>query len=144
MPTFNKGDLFEAPGIHIVGASSSISQDDTLVMGIGAPYAMKRRYPEAPKIFGSMIKDYCGNKGVFGLLLYGRIGILQSRLHFNDKINLPLLIYGVKILGTVAEGRQSMVYNLTHPGLGYDKSINPEIESLLAGLPENVHIWQRG
>lgn len=143
MPEYRKGDMFDAPGVHIVAASSSLSQDVTLIMGLGAAYAMKRRYQRAPKLFGEMIHDYCGHQGSYGLLLYGGMGILQTRVHYNDKIDLNLVKYGLKILRTIAEGNPTLLYNLTHPGLGYDRSKLPGIEKVLEGLPNNVIIWER-
>lgn len=143
MPRYKKGDLFEAPGVHIVTCNSFISQDSTLVMGLGAAYALKRKYPDAPRTFGTMIKGYCGHLGTYGLLLYGTMGILQGRYHYKDRLDARLIIYGLKVLSAIAEGRPAMVYNLTHPGMGYDKSIMPEIETVLEKLPDNVHIWQK-
>ncbi len=144
MSQVKQGDLFEAPGVHIVTASSCISQDNTLVMGLGACYAMKCRHADTPKQFGMMISSYCGHLGVYGLLLHGKRGILQSRRHFNDRIDVPLILYGLKILAAVAEGQPTMAFNLIHPGMGYDRSMNPEIETMLRNLPDNIHIWTRG
>jgi hypothetical protein len=144
MPHFKQGDLFDAPGVHIVTASSCISQENTLVMGLGACYAMKCRYPDAPEHFGTMISNYCGQLGVYGLLLHGKRGILQSRRHFNDRVDVQLIMYGVKILAAIAEGQPTMAYNLIHPGMGYGRSMIPEIEALLKNLPDNIHIWKRG
>ncbi len=135
--------MFDAPGVHIVAASSSLSQDGTLIMGLGAAYAMKRKYHIAPKLFGEMIKNYCGHLGSYGLLLYGGMGILQTRSHYNDKIDVNLVKYGLRILHTIAEGNPTIMYNLTHPGLGYDGSKLPNIEKALAGLPDNLFIWER-
>ena len=53
MPQYKKGELFDAPGTHIVTSSSFISSDGTLVMSMGAGLAMKVRHPEIPKIFGA-------------------------------------------------------------------------------------------
>ena len=143
MPLFKQGDMFDAPGIHIVTSHSHLSQDNTLVMGLGAAAAMKSRYPDAPRIFGAMVKDYCGHLGTYGLMLYGRMGILQARCDFNDRVDAGLVIYGLQILKAIAEGPRSVVYNLTHPGMAYGGAMNPEIETLLKSLPDNMHIWTR-
>ncbi len=143
MPQIKKGDLFEAAGVHIVTASSFLSQDNTLVMGLGAAYAMKLRHPDTPKIFGAMVGEYCGHLGTYGLLLYGTKGILQYKCHYNERLDPNLISYGLSILYAIAEGRPDLVYNLSHPGLGYDKTGIPEVESLLEHLPDNVHVWQR-
>ncbi len=143
MPHYKKGELFDAPGVHIVTASSFLSQDDTLVMGLGAAYAMKCRYPDAPRIFGTMLRQYCGHLGTYGLLIYGNIGILQYKCHFNDRIDSGLISYGLKILAAAAEGQRALIFNITHPGLGYDKTGIPAIDFHLSTLPPNIHIWQR-
>ncbi len=143
MPQFRKGDLFEAPGVHIVTASSYISQDNTLVMGLGAAYAMKCRHPETPRLFGTMIKDYCGHLGTYGLLLCGSKGILQYKCHYNDKLDAGIISYGLTVLSAIARGQQSLIFNITYPGLGFDKAGIPEVNSLLEKLPSNIHIWQR-
>jgi len=143
MPTYRTGDMFDAPGIHIVTASASISQDDTLVMGLGAAYAMKRKHPQAPKLFGAMVREYCGEGGVFGFLFFGSIGILQTRLHYNGKSDAALITYGLNILRVIAEGQPGIVFNLTHPGVVFGKTKVPEVEAVLDTLPANVVVWER-
>jgi len=143
MPQYKKGDLFKAPGVHIVTASSYLSQTSSLVMGLGAAYSMKLCYPDMPGIFGAMIKEYCGHLGTYGLLLHGTKGILQYKLHYRERPDAALICYGLKILSAVAEGRPTVVYNMNHPGLGYDKTGIPEVELLIEHLPANVHIWER-
>ena len=77
MPTYEKGEMFDSPGVHIVTASSFISNDGTLVMSMGAGLSLKTRYPDMPKVFDAIIKEYCGHQGRYGLILFGNRGILQ-------------------------------------------------------------------
>lgn len=143
MTTFRKGDLFEAEGISIVTASSTLSQDSTLVMGLGAAYAMKCKHPRAPKIFGAMIKEYCGDCGVYGLLLFGRVGVLQTKCHYNGKVDAGLITYGLSILRVIAQGQRGITFNLTHPGMAYGKATIPEVETLINDMPANVVVWEK-
>ena len=143
MTTFRKGDMFEAAGISIVTASSTLSQDSTLVMGLGAAYAMKCKFPRAPKIFGAMIKEYCGDGGVYGLLLFGSVGVLQTKCHYNDKVDGALITYGLNILQVIAQGQQGITFNLTHPGMAYGKATLPEVETFINALPANVVVWEK-
>jgi hypothetical protein len=135
--------MFEATGIHIVTASSSLSQDGTLVMGLGAAYAMKLKYPRASKVFGAMIKEYCGNAGVYGFLLFGSVGVLQTKMHYNDKIDPKLIHYGLNILTAIAHGQPKLNFNLTHPGVGYGKAKISEVAKAIEALPNNVVIWEK-
>jgi hypothetical protein len=143
MTTFRKGDLLEAPGIRIVTASSTLSQDDTLVMGLGAAYAMKCKFPRAPKLFGAMIKEYCGDCGVYGLQLFGSLGVLQTKCHYNDKVDAALITYGLSILQAVAQGQQAITFNLTHPGMAYGKTTLPVVERFINDMPANVVVWEK-
>jgi hypothetical protein len=143
MPVYQKGEMFDTPGIHIVTANSYISSDGTLVMSMGAGLAMKERFPELPKIFGTMIKEYCGHLGRYGLILYGSKGILQTRYDLSGKMEPELIKYGLKVLFSVAEGNPALKYHLNHPGVSLNKMSIPGIDTLLGSLPENVRIWEK-
>ena len=143
MPTYKTGEMFDAPGIHIVTANSFISGDGTLVMSMGASLAMKSRHPEVPRIFGSMIRDYCGHLGTYGLLLYGSTGILQIRSDIQGKLDPELIKYGLKILYSIAIGNPGLTYHVNHPGVSLRNVSIPEIDKLLTSLPANVCVWKK-
>ena len=143
MPQYKKGELFDAPGIHIVTSSSFISSDGTLVMSMGAGLAMKVRHPEIPKIFGAFIREYCGHLGKYGLILCGTKGILQTRRDLGGKMDPELIIYGMKILYSIAEGNPSITYHLNRPGVSLYNLSMSEIDRLVEGLPKNVWIWEK-
>jgi hypothetical protein len=143
MPTYEKGEMFDSPGVHIVTASSFISNDGTLVMSMGAGLSLKTRYPDMPKVFGAMIREYCGHQGRYGLILFGNKGILQTRHDMGGRMEPDLIKYGLKILYSVAEGNPAMIYHLNHPGVSLNNISIPEIDKLLDSLPENVWVWQK-
>lgn len=143
MPTYEKGEMFDSPGVHIVTASSFISNDGTLVMSMGAGLSLKKRYPDMPKVFGAIIREYCGHQGRYGLILFGNKGILQTRYGMGGKMEPDLIKYGLKILFSVAEGNPAMTYHLNHPGLSLNKMSIPGIDNLFGSLPANVRIWQK-
>jgi hypothetical protein len=143
MPTYRTGEMFDAQGIHIVTANSFISSDGTLVMNMGAGLAMKMRFPEVPKIFGMVIRNYCGHMGKYGLLLCGNKGILQTRRDLAGKMDPELIKYGLKILYAVSEGNRELTYHLNHPGVSLNNMSITEIDKLLKLLPENVNIWDK-
>lgn len=135
--------MFDAPGIHIVTASSFLSAEGTLVMSMGAGLALKTRHPELPRVFGAMIRDYCGHQGRYGLILHGRKGILQTRTDMSGRMEPDLIKYGLKVLFCVAEGNPGMTYHLNHPGISLNKMTIPEVDKMLNSLPQNVCIWQK-
>lgn len=143
MPTYKKGEMFDAPGIHIVTANSFISGEGTLVMSMGAGLSLKSRYPDLPRTFGTIVKDYCGHLGRYGLLLYGNKGILQTRYEMGGKMDMDVIKYGLKILYSIAEGNPRMTYHLNHPGVSLNKMSMPEVDKLLEMLPKNVWIWNK-
>jgi hypothetical protein len=143
MPTYKKGEMFDAPGVHIVTASSFISNDGTLVMSMGAGLSLKTRYPDLPKVFGAIIREYCGHQGRYGLILHGNKGVLQTRYDMGGRMEPDVIKYGLKILYSIAEGNPAMTYHLNHPGVSLNKMSIPEIDKLLGSLPENVWIWQK-
>ena len=104
MPPYEKGEMFDSPGVHIVTASSFISNDGTLVMSMGAGLSLKTRYPDMPKVFGAIIREYCGHQGRSGLILFGNKGILQTRYDMGGRMEPDLIKYGLKILFSVAGG----------------------------------------
>jgi hypothetical protein len=143
MPKFMKGEMFDSPGVHIVTASSFISEEGTLVMSMGAGLSLKSRHPDLPKIFGSIIRDYCGHQGRYGLLLYGRNGILQTRTDMGGRMDPELIKYGLKVLFSVAEGNPGLTYHVNHPGVSLNKMTIPEVDKVLNSLPANVWVWQK-
>jgi len=143
MPLYKKGEMFDAPGVHIVTANSFISGDGTLVMAMGAGLSLKSRYPELPKVLGTMVKEYCGHLGKYGLILFGSKGILQTRRDPSGKMDPELITYGLKVLFSIAEGNPGVIYHLNHPGVSLNKMSIPDIDQLLGSLPENVWIWLR-
>lgn len=143
VPEYKKGELFDSPGIHIVTASSFISGDGTLVMSMGAGLAMKRRHPELPKVFGALIREYCGHLGKYGLLLCGTKGVLQTRRELGGKMDPELITYGLKILFAVAEGNPSLTYHLSRPGMSLHKLTMSGIDRLLESMPQNVWVWEK-
>jgi hypothetical protein len=143
MPKHMAGEMFDHPGIHIVTSNSYISDDGTLVMSMGAGLALKTRYPDLPKIFGTMVKGFCGHLGSYGLILYGGNGIIQTRRDIQGKMEPDLIKYGLKILYCVAGGSPSQIFHLAHPGLSLHDMSMPEIDRILEGLPGNVWIWKK-
>ncbi len=143
MPSYKTGEMFDSPGVHIVTSNSFISGDGTIVMSMGAALAMKMRYPELPRIFGVMVKDYCGHLGKYGLLLYGSKGILQTRYDIAGKMETDLIRYGLKILFSIAVDNPGVTYHLNHPGVSLHKMSISEIDKLLKSLPANVWIWTK-
>jgi len=144
MPKYMKGEMFDSPGVHIVTANSFISEEGTLVMSMGAGLSLKTRYPDLPKVFGTMIKDYCGHQGRYGLILYGRYGIIQTRTDMSGKMDPELIKYGLKILFSIAEGNPDLTYHVNHPGVSLNKMTIPEVDKILNSLPSNVWVWQKG
>jgi len=137
------GEMFDHPGIHIVTGNSYISDDGTLVMSIGAALALKNRYPDLPKVFGSMVKGFCGHLGAYGLLLFGGNGILQTRREIQGMMEPELIKYGLKILFSIATGSPSLIFHLAHPGLSLHDMGMPEIDKILRSLPGNVWTWRK-
>ena len=78
MPTYEEGEMFDSPGVHIVTARSFISNDGTLVMSMGAGLSLKTRYPDMPKVFGAIIMEYCGHQGWYGLKILFSVAGRQS------------------------------------------------------------------
>lgn len=93
MPTYEEGEMFDSPGVHIVTASSFISNDGTLVMSMGVGLSLKTRYPDMPKVFGAIIKEYCGHQGRYGLIQFGNKGILQTRYDRGGRMEPDLIKY---------------------------------------------------
>ncbi len=143
MPQYRKGDMFDASGVHVVTGNACLSKDGTLVMGLGAALAFKKKYPDAPKIFGTMVREYCGHLGRYGLLLNGNKGILQTRQEMHGRIDPDLIKYGLSILRAVAEGKREKTFHLIYPGMSLNRMSLPEIDRVMKELPDNICIWQR-
>ena len=69
MPTFRKGELFDATGYIFATTCSFLTFENKLVMERGSAWKLKMKVPEIDQELGKMISQTCGHLGCFGLFV---------------------------------------------------------------------------
>ena len=143
MPIFKTGELFKAPGIKIVTASSFIlTRQQKLLMERGAALELRQMIPNIEFSFGKMIIETCGHLGVYGLLMNGNYGAAQIKYDFRDKADINLIAFSMAALADKAKAN-GHTYNINYPGIGNGGLSKEEVKPLLEILPDNVYVWER-
>ena len=142
MPRFKTGAMVKAPGIKIVNASSFLTSEEKLYMGCGFARDLKIKIPGIDKIFGGMVLDNGGHLGRYGLLIYEKYGILQTRHCFNGSPNLDLIRFGITRLKMFAE-ETGYISNLEYPGIRGTEFGKEKVDPILGDLPKNVYVWEK-
>ncbi len=142
MPQFKKGAMLGAPGIKIVTASSFLTSEGKLFMGKGLARDLKIKVPGIDGIFGGMVLDNGGHIGRYGLLIYEKYGILQTRYSFNESPNLDLIRFGITKLKMFSE-ETGYIINLEYPGIRDTEFGKEKVDPMLSDLPKNVYVWEK-
>jgi hypothetical protein len=109
-----------------------------MIVGVGL--SLKTHYPDMPKVFDAIIKEYYCHQGRYSLILIGNKGLLQTHYDMGGRMEPDLIKYGLKILFSMAEGKPAMTYYLDHPGLSLSKISIAEIDKMLDSRTVNIRI----
>lgn len=144
MPQFKTGDMFEhAIGNILVTTNASVRKDGTLVMGRGAALQAAKLYPGIDYKLGQRVKQF-GYRMLYGTLWdrHWPIGAFQVKRRWMDKADIEIIKESVKQLRQIAIYYKDVVWNVNYPGIGNGGLSKDVVAPLLAGLPENVVIWE--
>lgn len=143
MPVFKQGNMWESYDISdmfIITGNSFIRNNGSLAMGRGIALETRNRIPKIDKFFGKMIIDKCGHLGIYHLLKYNKIYLLQTKIHFKDPSSIQLINDSVEKLKKIIHPQ--VVINMVFPGVGYGGLDKAEVfHTCLSNLPRNVTIW---
>ena len=143
MPTFRKGELFEAIGYIIATTCSFLTFESKLVMEGGSAWKLKMKVPGIDQELGKIIFQTCGHLGGFGLLIYRSYGALQVKYRVDEKPNLELIQFSLQKLSDLANKCPHILFNIDYPGVE-DRGLNKvDVLPLLNILPRNVYIWEK-
>ena len=122
MPQVRLGNMwtaYAAADLFLVSTNSTIRQDGALVMGRGIARQAKERFPGLDVALGRHIQAFCGNQGVYGLLISPR---------------WPTAKWCIKHpTATVA---------VNFPGIGNGRLHREAVLPIIVQLPAQVTIWE--
>lgn len=150
------GNLWDSKDeIIFVTTNSYVKRDGSLVMGKGAAFEMKEKFPFLPSIFGDQIIRHFGQLGKYGLLLatatensqilpYLGVGIFQVKYHFKEKADLELVKYSTNLLSYFMETHPEVSISMNFPAIGYGQRTIEEILPIVSVLPDNISLYLKG
>lgn len=148
-PTYIVGNLWDEIGtadLLLVTTNSSLRKDGSLVMGRGAAFEAKERYPKLPYALGEGIKSLPTK--IYGLALWTDIydqgtliGAFQVKYVWQDDALLELIAYSAGFLQGVAWDYKRIAMNF--PGIGNGRLSRPLAEIFLTPLPSHVYVYTK-
>ena len=157
MATIVKQNLWDVQAdVHIVTGNGMLKENGSkLVMGAGAAYEMRIRYPGIDIAFAEeVIKCRSINHAYGSPRLYGytwavypsghRLGILQAKYHYDDGSNLALIGYSLTKLLQAANIRgMDWTYAMNFPGIGLGGLKEKDVLPLLESIPLNLIVCKK-
>ena len=170
MPNIVREELWKYPGhpgMIVVTTNATITRRGLLVMGAGAAFQAKLRYPNIDKECAEIIQKtsrllwaYPGEKADMdaysGVGYYFQVvrpprpgenkvgfGVFQVKVHFRDDAHLELIRRSAIVLEEYCRGHPDVVIRMNYPGIGYGRLDRKVVEPLLVNLPDNVTICYR-
>jgi hypothetical protein len=144
----NIWDAYDISDIFVITGNSFIKNNGSLAMGKGIALETQTRFPEINKIFGKMIITNCGHLGIYNLINYDRIYLLQTKVHYQNPSPIKLVIDSVNKLKDIIKipnnQTKNQIVNMVFPGIGNGKLTKEEVYNrCLINLPNNVTIWYK-
>lgn len=138
---WTKSDLF------LITANSHIKRNGCLVMGAGIARQARDRFPGLDRALGAQIRK-SNSLRYYGLLVSPRwpeakLGLFQVKQHWSTKAKPDLIRKSARALYHFALNHPDKRIDLNFPGIGNGKLDVEDVWPLVAGLPDNVHIWTR-
>jgi len=143
MPMFRFGNIwnsYDISDIFVITGNSFVRNDGKLTMGRGIALEARIKFPDIDKIFGKMVVSKCGHLGIYNIIIYERIFLLQTKISFKDKSTIELIKDSINKLKTYIT--PDKIVNMVFPGIGFGGLCKEEVyQNCLMDLPLNVTVW---
>ena len=158
-----KGDMWSQWGkcdLWLFTGNSYITKKKELVMGRGLALAVKKRYPDIPRLIANSIGaprfragDMAGNAinvawSIYGVskIVYeqanGYVGVFQVKQHFRDKAQLALIGHSTLVLQEQIRQHGFERIDMNFAGIGYGGLERTHVLPIISELPDCVHVWE--
>jgi hypothetical protein len=158
-----KGDFLSAIGLEgvprllLAAGNGALRGDGALVMGAGSAKALAKAYPQAPKLFGEMLRKE-GHPGGKGWYLYGllavrvgpdlSIGLFQTKGDWREPASLALVAHSARKLAEWLKENPGWEAHMAFPGVGLggleEREVLEALRERLLGLPVVLYrLWAR-
>lgn len=122
-------------------ANGVINSKGELVMGKGSAAQAKAMFPGLAKKLGRMV-ERAGWYGLYGVVVPDdvNIGAFQTKKHWRESSQVSYISYALASLELECYHRYDTIH-LPYPGIGHGDLAMEQVEPLIVGLPDMVHVW---
>jgi len=141
MAVFNRGDMYAAIGTMMFSAGSNLAPGGELIMDKSIKDKINRASLRFDKLFGQIIRDTCGDNGLYGLIFHGQMGIFQAG-YKPQELDMSLFKFSMSKVSEKAKKNWHEIYNLDLSSIGNGNGEIRFLMPVLEMLPDNVRIWE--
>lgn len=130
---------WSSPTAKIFTGNPIVRKDGALVMGRGAALAVKTAHPQVPYMFKLEPDTH------LAWVTINRdqhIGWFKVKHHWRSDADLALIEESARQLGEYARFFPRWKFEMNYPGVGNGRLKDTDVFPVLAGLPDNVHIYR--
>ncbi|GAA6622782.1 hypothetical protein [Scytonema sp. NUACC26] len=135
------GNLWDAKAdVYLATTNAVLNNREELVMGAGSALEMKQRYPDAPQLFGQVIR---GLKVPYGVIILEQLGIgaFQTKDHYKHGSDLTIIERSTEYLANWCVVNPNKFVALPAPGIGYGGLTYKQIRPIIKYLPDTVTVF---
>ena len=141
---YSDSDLFVFTG------NGLLKSNGALVMGAGTARQVRDKFLGIDLVIGNAIRKKF-NSNEKNLYEYNflvsekwpaaKMGVFQSKLHFEDPSNLDLIQKGIDKLNSWCNDHPKSRIDIPMPGVGHGELPIDKVKPLLDNLSDNVNVW---
>lgn len=127
--------------VHFFTANNVVKGNGELVMGAGNALAVKKAIPNAPKVFGGMVKAEPDKRIHLAKYGDGILGSFQTKENWRNPTPLNVLIESIDALKELATKETAWEFHLPCPAVSNGGMDIKQVLKLIEVLPDNVIIY---
>lgn len=137
----NIWDDFDYLDYVCITTNSIVKTNGSLVMGAGIALQASKRDKDLQQSFGSQILALNKVNKVYGLLVCKKYLAFQTKTHYQNPSNIPLLQFSVDKLTRLAKKYPNLSFGLPYPCINNGRLTKNEVYPFIKNLPSNVTVY---
>jgi hypothetical protein len=125
--------------LYLATTNVVLNRNNELIMGVGSALEMKKRYPESPRLFGSVISNVGTQYGLI-ILEQINIGAFQTKYHYRNNSDIELIELATNKLIQWCGEHPNKTVSMPFPGIGYGGLSVDTVLPIISTLPDNVTV----
>lgn len=132
---------YEKAAYFIFTGNSVIKNNGALVMGSGMAKQVRDRIPGIDLLLGKSITQRNKQLRVYGFVHNRKIGVFQTKIHYNEKSSDWIITQSTESLCTFARHHKDKKIHMNYPGIGLGGLTKEVVLPIIKQLPDNVYVW---